>query len=115
MFPVLRRSGIGVLAFSPVDTRHLVEDAEPGTPIADLIQVIDEVAAELGAARASVCVAWVLAHPEVTSVLAGSGTPQAVDENFAGTRLTIPDEAFDKLNSASETFSEWVVNEEANP
>ena len=111
MFPVLRNSGIGLIAFSPMDTFHLVQDQDPGTPMADLIKVIDEIAAELNVARATVCVAWVSAHSEVTSVLAGSATPQAVEENFAGTNLILPDEAFAKLTAASHTFSDWVVKE----
>ena len=111
MFPVLHESGIGMIAFSPLGGGQLAKEENADSPISDLINVIDEVAAELNVARATVCVAWVAAHSEVTSILAGSCTPKAVDQNFAGTNLILPDEAFAKLTAASHTFSDWVVKE----
>ena len=106
MFPVVQEAGLGLLAYSPLDTGHLApgRTVEPGSPLASLVQVLDEVASGLRASRAAVCVAWVLTHPEVTSVLAGAESPAHVDENLAGTRLTLPADALAALNAASAAY-----------
>ena len=108
MFPVLRESGLGLLAFSPLDTGHLVpgRNIDPDTPLARLIDVLDEAAQDLRVSRGTVCVAWVLTHPEVTSVLAGAERPEHVEDNFAGTEIVLPDEAIDILNAASVAYRE---------
>ena len=108
MFPVLRQSGLGLLAFSPLDTGHLVpgRDIDPGTPLARLIDVLDEVAQDLRVPRGTVCVAWVLTHPEVTSVLAGAESPEHVEDNFAGTQIVLPNAAIETLNAASAAYRE---------
>lgn len=108
MFPVLRRSGLGLLAFSPLDTGHLVpgRNIDPDAPLAKLIDVLDEVAQDLRVSRGTVCVAWVLTHPEVTSVLAGTERPEHVEDNFAGTQIVLPDEAIETLNAASVAYRE---------
>lgn len=110
MFPLLDRAGIGMLAFSPMDTGNLAmgREVDPSSPIVDLISVIDEVASDLNVARATVCVAWVMSHPQVTCCLAGSESKQHVDENLAGIQLELPTTALDKLNKASDTYhSRW--------
>ena len=108
MFPVLRESGLGLLAFSPLDTGHLVpgRDIDPDTPLATLIDVLDRVAQDLHVSRATICVAWVLTHPEVTSVLAGAERLEHVEDNFAGTQIVLPDEALSTLNAASAAYRE---------
>lgn len=106
LFPLIRQHGFGLVAFSPMDTGHLApgRPVESGSPLADLIGVIDEVAEELRVTRAQACVAWVLSHPEVSCVLAGSESPAHVDENLAGTRLTLPEAELSRLNEASRVF-----------
>ena len=108
MFPVLRESGLGLLAFSPLDTGYLVpgRNIDPDTPLATLIDVLDRVAQDLRVSRATICVAWVLIHPEVTSVLAGTETPEHVEDNFAGAEIVLPDEAIEILNAASAVYRE---------
>ena len=108
MFPVLRKSGLGLLAFSPLDTGHLGpgRSVDPDTPLAKLIDALDEVAQDLRVSRGTVCVAWVLTHPEVTSVLAGAERPEHVKENFAGTQIVLSDEAIETLNAASAAYRE---------
>ena len=73
------------------------------------IEALDAVANELGVTRPQVCVAWVLSHPEVTSVLAGAEKPEHVADNFAGTRITLPEEALQRLNAASAAYTEAVT------
>ena len=112
MFPVLRESELGLLAFSPLDTGHLVpgREIDPDIPLATLIGVLDQVAQDLRVSRAAVCVAWVLTHSEVTSVLAGAERLEHVEDNFAGTKLVFPPEAIDTLNAANAAYREQQVH-----
>ncbi len=107
MFPIIRRENLGLMAFSPLGGGNLVPGREPeeGSPLLDLIAVLDEVAQELGVTRPQICVAWVAAHPEVTSVLAGGEKPEHVEENLKGTTLVLPAEAMQKLNSAADAYT----------
>ena len=106
LFPVLRQAGMGLLSFSPMDCGSLApgRENEASPELADLIEAIDAVATDLGAARAAVCVAWVLSHREVTSVLAGSESEEHVDHNLAGTRLQLPEQALASLNQANADY-----------
>jgi aryl-alcohol dehydrogenase-like predicted oxidoreductase len=108
MFPLLREKGLGLMAFSPLGAGTLApgRTAEPGTPLEDMLAALDDVATDLGVSRAQVCVAWVLTHPEVTSVLAGAERPEHVEDNFAGTKLVLPDDAIAALNAASDYYRE---------
>ena len=106
LFPVVRNAGLGLLAYSPLDAGHLApgRPIESGSSLARLVQVLDEVASGLRVSRAAVCVAWVLAHPAVTSVLGGAESPAHVDEHLAGTRLALPADALAALNAASAAY-----------
>jgi aryl-alcohol dehydrogenase-like predicted oxidoreductase len=107
MLPLLSRAGLGLLAFSPMDCGDLApgRPVEDGSPLATLIQRLDAAAGELNVSRAQVCVAWVLAHPEVTSVLGGPESPAHVDEMVAGTQLALPAEIVTRLHEASVEYS----------
>lgn len=106
LFPILNQENIGLLAFSPVDTGHLSPGREPeaDAPLIPLIQALDHVAGELGVTRASICVAWVLSHAAVTSVLAGSESPEQIEENLLGAELQLPTELLMLLNQASQEY-----------
>ena len=108
VFPLLRDARLGLLSFSTHDQGHLVpgKTAEAGSPLAALLEVLERVAVELSVPRSQVCVAWVLAHPEVTSALAAAETPEHVDDNLAGARLELPADVMDTLNAASVAFSD---------
>lgn len=108
MFPVVRAEGIGVIAYSPQDAGELSPrfEADPGSPLAEMHAALDEVAGKLGVGRANVCVAWVLDHPEVTSVLAGPESTAHADETLAGAALKLPSELRTKLDAASARYGE---------
>ena len=110
MFPVLRESGIGLLAFGPMDAGRLApnHETEPGSPLEEVHFILDEVASELQVTRAEVCVAWVLAQPQVTCVLGGAESPQHVDEMVAGAALTLPSEAKQKLDEIGSGYARKV-------
>lgn len=104
LFPVIRRGRLGLMAFSPIAEGRLApgRDVDKSKPWALVVDALDKVARQLRATRPQVCVAWVLSHQEVTSVLAGAERPEHVDDNLAGTRLTLPAEALETLNTASD-------------
>ena len=107
MFPVVRELGLGVMTFSPMDQGFLApgRKVEHGPPMERILAELDAVAGELGVSRAAVCVAWVLARPEVTSVLAGSESEEHIDQMLDGTALAVPAELMDRLDAASHRFT----------
>ena len=107
LFPVIRKAGLGVQTIGPHAAGMLApgHEAEPNSPLAGLLDTIDKVACELNARRSHVCVAWVLTHPELTTALAGAESEEHVDDNMAGSRLQLPEEALDLLNEASLQFA----------
>jgi aryl-alcohol dehydrogenase-like predicted oxidoreductase len=111
LFPLIRQGNLGLLAFSPLGEGRLApgRDIPEGSPLQGPIEALDSVADQLGVTRPQVCVAWVLSHPEVTSVLAGAEKPEHVSDNFAGTRITLPEEALQRLNAASAAYTEAVT------
>ena len=111
LFPLIRRGNLGLLTFSPLGEGRLAPGREvpEGSPLQGPIEALDAVANELGVTRPQVCVAWVLSHPEVTSVLAGAEKPEHVSDNFAGTRITLPEEALRSLNAAGAAYTEAVT------
>ncbi len=107
LFPVLREQRLGLIAFSPMDAGRLSSSytAAPDSPLAVLHASLDKAAGTLGVTRAQVCVAWVLAHPEVTSVLAGPEHPEHVDEILAALAINLPDEIRENLDAAGLRYS----------
>jgi len=107
LFPVLREHGLGLIAFSPMDAGRLAptNTAEPGSPLAVLHQGLDEAADALSVTRAQICVAWVLAHSEVTSVLAGPESCEHVDEMLTAVAISLPDEMRKNLDAAGSRYS----------
>ena len=69
-----------------------------------LKKAIEKVAVNLGASLAAVSIAWVLHNSEVTCVLAGSESPEHVDDNLGGTELELPKEALYALDAAIEDY-----------
>ncbi len=108
LFPLIRKGNLGLMAFSPLGEGRLVpgRKVEDGSPLVGVVEELDRVAKELEVSRPQVCVAWVLSHPEVTSALSGGEKPEHVEDNFKGTKLTLPEEALKRLKAASDTYNE---------
>ena len=106
LFPVMRKGNLGLMAYGPLGGGSLVPGREPkeGSPLSELIAVIDEVANELSVSRPQVCVAWVASYPEVTSVLTGAEKPEHVEDNLRGTQLALPSEVRQRLDTASSAY-----------
>ena len=102
MFPLVRGAGLGLLAYSPLDAGALAtgRGADPGTPREAILETLDRVGDESGLSRSQVCVAWVLSHPEVTSVIHGAETVAHLEENIAAAEAVLPAQAAATLDSA---------------
>ncbi len=113
MFPVVSQYGLGTMFFSPLDVAQLAtsHEPEPGSPLATLRAELDAIAEQLGATRAQICVAWVLDHPEASTVLAGPEHPDHVDELLAGINLQLPADVRERLDQASMAYSQSLAIE----
>lgn len=66
-----------------------------------IVDVLREVAGEIGAPMAQVALAWVLGRPGVTSLLLGASRVQQVESNVAALGLQLEDEHRARLDEAS--------------
>lgn len=122
--------GIGILAYSPLmqglltgkfaspdevpegraRTRHFSRErpgtrhGEPGCEGATFaaIDEIQELCDELGVPMAQVALAWVLAQPGVTSVLAGARHPEQIVETAQAAALNLAPEVLERLTRITE-------------
>ncbi|MCC7261851.1 MAG: aldo/keto reductase [Candidatus Latescibacteria bacterium] len=106
VFPLLPQHGLGLLAFSPLDTGFLDPGRAlaPGSPLAGLAATLDQVAADLDLTRTQLCIAWVRSRPEVSCVLAGAESPEQVEENWKGAQQTLPPEALATIEEARQQY-----------
>ncbi|HEX6263000.1 MAG TPA: aldo/keto reductase [Actinomycetota bacterium] len=119
VLPVTRRYGMGVLVYSPLNGGWLAgryrkgrenpadsraelmkergrfrerydREREPVRRKLDLVERLEEVAEGAGLSLARMAMAFVLAHPDVTSAIVGPRTPEQLEELLEGadTRLT---------------------------
>ncbi len=124
MFPMVRTTGLGIMAYSPLGVGLLSGDYSPdrmpsrGTiwgnrrshafdrimrgRAADVIRVNAEVAKTIGATPAQVAQAWVLSHPEITISISGADTADQMRDNLGALETEIPPEELAKLNEASD-------------
>ena len=116
MFPLIRQIELGLVAFSPLDAGNLSpnQQVKATSPLAELVQALDQIAQNLNVTRAELCVAWVLTHTEVTSVLSGAESPEHVDQNLAGTQLVLPQEVVKTLNAANKTYRKQIEQKPVN-
>jgi aryl-alcohol dehydrogenase-like predicted oxidoreductase len=78
----------------------------PGRPYGDrewrILDVLREVAGELGRPPAEVALAWVTSRRGVSSTLIGARTTQQLDANMRALEVELPPEAAARLDAASE-------------
>ncbi len=108
MLPLIQRTGLGLLAFSPMDRGDLAPGCpvDAGSPLEELCSQIDAVAADLGVGRAEICVAWMMHQDGVTCVLGGAESPEHVDAMIAGTELALPPELLERLTLARDRYAD---------
>lgn len=127
MFPMARKLGLGVMAYSPLGVGLLSGAYTPETMpeesslwgsrrkgvyrdvlrgrAADVLAAVRDVAGRLNASVAQVAQAWVLAQPEITCIISGADTAAQLEDNLGALELTIPAEEMATLNRVSAGLS----------
>ena len=124
ILPTAERHGLGTLVYSPLGGGILSGKYQRGqAPAADtrygrrgrpgmaamvltdrnfeIVEALEEVAAELGATPSAVAVAWCLTRRGVTCVIAGPRTLEQLQDYLPAFDLKLPDEAVKQLSDAS--------------
>ncbi|WP_255148766.1 aldo/keto reductase [Halorarius halobius] len=66
----------------------------------DALEVVREVADEVGATPAQVSLAWLMHHEQVTAPIVGARTVDQLEENLGAAEVTLTDAQFDRLADA---------------
>lgn len=67
----------------------------------DIAEVVGTIAAETGASRSQVALAWTLLNPAVTAPVMGARTLKQAEDNFGALALTLSDDHIARLDAAS--------------
>ena len=116
ILPAVRAEGIGLTVFSPLANGVLTGKYDEGIPedsraarndnlreslTEDRVGAVREmkaIADELGITRSQLALAWVLRHPEVTSVITGATRPEHVAFNVGAADVELSDEHIARLD-----------------
>ncbi len=120
--PLCREKGLGILPWSPLAGGFLTGKFEQGKPAQGgtrlgekaerfarydlprnwtIIEAVRAVASETGTTPSAVSLAWLLAKPQVTSVIFGARTIEQLDANLAGADLELSAQHLEVLDKAS--------------
>jgi len=120
--PLCRTEGLGILAWSPLANGFLTGKFERGKPPQGgtrlgekaerfarydnernwkILDAVRAVASEVGATPAAVSLAWLLAKPQVSSVIFGARTIEQLETNLAGGDLELTPKHVAALDQAS--------------
>ncbi len=120
--PLCRENGLGVLPWSPLAGGFLTGKFERGKPPGSdvrlgakperfarydternwkILDAVRAVASELGSTPSAVSIAWLLAKPQVTSVIFGARSIEQLDGNLAATELKLSAAHVEALDKAS--------------
>lgn len=131
LMPLALDQGLGTMVWSPLGwgrlTGKIRRGQEPtegriakggavGGPrvddelLFDVVDVLDEVAQEVGASVPQVALAWLLTRPSVCNVVVGARTEAQLRDNLAAADLTLTAEQLARLDTASHqhpTYPYW--------
>ena len=134
MLPTCQRYGMGVMVWSPLSKGMLTGRYRKGQPLPDSIRVkyfprqmsdarsLDAVeqlvplAEEAGLSLTHMAMAFVMAHPCVTSAILGPRTMQHLDDLLAGVEVRLSDAVLDRIDQIVPPGTDVGLNEAAyNP
>lgn len=116
MLPTAQRYGMGVMVWSPLSKGLLTGRYRKGQPLPDSLRAkfmprqmgneaaLDAVekllplAAEAGLSMTHMAMAFVMAHPGVTSAILGPRTMAQLDDLLAGAEIRLSDEILDRID-----------------
>ncbi|WP_413528900.1 aldo/keto reductase [Rahnella inusitata] len=123
LLPAAQDQGLGTLVWSPLaggllsgkyrrnqaapeGTRHLADWGEPPvrdeSALYDVVDVLVEIAEARGVSAAQIALAWLIARPQVTSVIVGARNDTQLQDNLKAADLTLTHEEIEKLNAVSQ-------------
>ncbi len=134
MLPTCARYGMGVMVWSPLSKGMLTGRYRKGHPLPDSVrvkyfprQMSDErsldaierlipLAEEAGLSLTHMAMAFVMAHPGVTSAILGPRTMQHLDDLLAGAEVRLSDDVLDRIDQIAPPGTDIGLNEAAyNP
>ncbi len=107
LLPMAEAFGLTVAAWGPLGHGALAGgQGAPGGPLPDepnpaVVEMVREVAAELGVSPARVALAWTMARSRAVHPLTGPRTVEQLEEALAALDLALPAEAVDRLEAAT--------------
>lgn len=123
LLPAARDQGLGTLVWSPLaggllsgkyrrnqaapeGTRHLADWGEPPVrdenALYDVVDVLVDIAEARGVSAAQIALAWLIARPQVTSVIVGARNDTQLQDNLKAADITLTTEETEKLNAVSQ-------------
>ena len=129
MLPTAQRYGMGVMVWSPLSKGLLTGRYRKDQPLPDSLRVkfmpkqmsnqrsLDVVeqliplAAEAGMSLTHMAMAFVMAHPGVTSAILGPRTMAQLDDLLAGAELRLSDEILDRIDEIAPPGLDVGINE----
>lgn len=129
MLPTAQRYGMGVMVWSPLSKGMLTGRYRKGQPLPDSLRVkfmpkqmsdersLDAVeqliplAEEAGLSLTHMAMAFVMAHPGVTSAILGPRTMAQLDDLLAGAEIRLTDELLDRIDQIVPPGTDVGLNE----
>ena len=123
LLPAAQDQGLGTLVWSPLaggllsgkyrrnqaapeGTRHLADWGEPPVrdenALYDVVDVLVNIAEARGVSAAQIALAWLIARPQVTSVIVGARNDTQLQDNLKAADITLTTEETEKLNAVSQ-------------
>lgn len=123
LLPAAQDQGLGTLVWSPLaggllsgkyrrnqaapeGTRHLADWGEPPvrdeSALYDVVDVLVSIAETRGVSAAQIALAWLIARPQVTSVIVGARNESQLQDNLLAAGLTLNNEEIERLNQVSQ-------------
>ena len=123
LLPAAQDQGLGTLVWSPLaggllsgkyrrnqaapeGTRHLADWGEPPvrdeSALYDVVDVLVSIAEARGVSAAQIALAWLIARPQVTSVIIGARNESQLQDNLLAAGLTLNNEEIERLNQVSQ-------------
>lgn len=123
LLPAAQDQGLGTLVWSPLaggllsgkyrrnqaapeGTRHLADWGEPPvrdeSALYDVVDVLVEIAEARGVSAAQIALAWLIARPQVTSVIVGARNDTQLQDNLSAASLSLNTEEIERLNAVSQ-------------
>lgn len=116
---ICEKYGMGITPFSPLAQGLLTGKYKKGQPYPEgsrathqadkqinallteenlnKVEKMEKIASELGTNMSVLALAWILAHPSISSVITGASKPEQLQNNLAASGFEIPQDAYEEI------------------